>query len=163
MGCRMDLQSPTSAVSARRLVGRSARSIQVRRPIVYQPLPTLEQVGTGVGGLDLVLDHMRQRRLDDLPRVVRLLCRPPMTSRWTQLRVPVGWTNRYKPFPSAWRPGGAERTKAAESALSGWRPRRLVRRVVVAVLATIAIPPLHARLSRISQYALNQPAHDDES
>ena len=45
--------------------------------------------------------------------------RPRMTSRWTQLRVPVGWTNRYRPFPSAWRPGGAERTKAAESAFVG--------------------------------------------
>ena len=46
--------------------------------------------------------------------------------RWIQLRVPVGWTNRYRPLPSACLPGGAERTKAAESAFSGWRPRRLV-------------------------------------
>lgn len=49
-----------------------------------------------------------------------------MTSRWTQLRVPVGLTNRYSPLPSAWRPGGAEPTKVAERALSGWRPRGLV-------------------------------------
>ncbi len=44
------------------------------------------------------------------------------TSRWTQLRVPVGRTNKYRPFPCPWRPSVAERTKAAESALSGWRP-----------------------------------------
>ena len=54
--------------------------------------------------------------------------RPRTTSRWTQLRVPGGWTNRYRPLPSAWRPGGAERTNAAERALSGWRPRRLALR-----------------------------------
>ena len=48
-------------------------------------------------------------------------------SRRAQLRVPVGWTNRYRPLPPACRPGGAERTKAAESALSGRRARRLVK------------------------------------
>ena len=37
----------------------------------------------------------------------------------TQFRVTVGWTKRCKPLPSACRPGGAVRTKAAERALSG--------------------------------------------
>ncbi len=44
-------------------------------------------------------------------------------------------------MPSACRPGGAERTKAAESALTGWRPRRLVLGVVAAALPTTSIPP----------------------
>ena len=46
-----------------------------------------------------------------------------MASRWIQLRVPVGLTRRYNPWPSQYRPGVAVRTKAAERALSGWRPR----------------------------------------
>ena len=36
----------------------------------------VDQVRACVGRLDLVPDHVRQRRLDDLPRVVRLLRRP---------------------------------------------------------------------------------------
>ena len=68
-------------------------SISSRRP--------LEQVRPGVGRLDLVLDDVSQRRLDDFTRVIRFLGgpiperraeavrhggdRPRMTSRWTQL------------------------------------------------------------------------------
>ena len=89
--------------------------------------------------------------------------RPRMTSRWTQLRVPVGWTNRYKPLPSACRPGGAERTKAAESALSGWRPRRLVLRGVAAGLATTSIPPLYTGLGWIPPYVLTRLTRVSES
>ena len=89
--------------------------------------------------------------------------RPRMTSRWTQLRVPVGWTNRYKPLPSAWRPGGAERTKAADSALSGWRPRRLVLPILAAGLATTSIPPLYAGLARIPQDRLTASVRGSES
>ena len=45
--------------------------------------------------------------------------RPRMTSRWTQLRVPLGWTNRYKLLPSTCLPRCGERTRVAERALSG--------------------------------------------
>ena len=45
-------------------------------PVIHQPTPTLEQVGASVRGLDLVLHHMRQRCLDDLPGVIRLVGRP---------------------------------------------------------------------------------------
>ena len=51
-------------------------STELGGPIVHQPPPTLEQVGACVNGLDLVLDHVRQRRLDDLARMVCLLRRP---------------------------------------------------------------------------------------
>ena len=85
--------------------------------------------------------------------------RPRMTSRWTQLRVPVGWTNRYSPLPSAWRPGGAERTKAAERALSGWRPRRLVLRGEGSDLATTSIPPLYTGLRWIPPHVLIRSVH----
>ena len=53
-----------------------ARFREVVGPIVHEPTPTLEQVRSGIGGLDPVLHHMRQRRLDDLARMVRLLGRP---------------------------------------------------------------------------------------
>ena len=49
---------------------------EVGRPIVHQPAAPLEQVRPRVGRLDPVADHVRQRRLDDLPRVVRLRRRP---------------------------------------------------------------------------------------
>ena len=75
----------------------------------------------------------------------------------------VGWTNRYSPLPSACLPGGAERTKAAESALSGWRPRRLVLRVVVAVLATTSIPPSNTGCSRIPLHVLTRSVRGHES
>ena len=44
--------------------------------IVHEPPPPLEQVRAGVGRLDRILDSVRQRRLDDLARMVRLLGRP---------------------------------------------------------------------------------------
>ena len=49
---------------------------KVRGPIVHEPPPPLEQVRPRVRRFDLVLDDMRQRRLDDLPRMVRLLGGP---------------------------------------------------------------------------------------
>ncbi len=39
-------------------------------PVVHQQAPTFEQVGARVGRLGLVPHHVRQRRLDHLPRVV---------------------------------------------------------------------------------------------
>ena len=33
--------------------------------------------------------------------------RPRMAIRWTQLRLPDGWTSRYKPWPSQYRPAAA--------------------------------------------------------
>ncbi len=83
-----------------------------------------------------------------------------MTSRWTQLRVPVGWTKRYNPLPSACRPGGADRTKAAVSALSGWRPRRLVRGGLAAKSTTTFIPALYTGLGWISPYVLTDSVRD---
>ncbi len=53
---------------------------EVVGPIVHEPTPTLEQVRAGVGRLHLVLDHMRQRRLDDLARMVRLLGREALSA-----------------------------------------------------------------------------------
>ena len=43
---------------------------------MHEPPPPLEQVRPRVGRLDRVADRVRQRRLDDLPRVVGLLGRP---------------------------------------------------------------------------------------
>ena len=55
--------------------------------------------------------------------------RPRTTSRCTQRRAPDGSTWRHNPLPSALRPDSAAvRQKAAESALSGWRPLHLVVR-----------------------------------
>ena len=68
--------------------GRSAGTRawrEIGRPLVHQPPAALEQVRPRVGRLDLVLDHVRQRRLDDLARVVRLLRRPIPERR----RIPV--------------------------------------------------------------------------
>ena len=42
--------------------------VEVRFPIVHQ-LPPIEQVRSGIGGLDLVLDDGRQRRLHDFTRL----------------------------------------------------------------------------------------------
>ena len=65
----------TASVAAARLpplrVPRSALGVKVRCPIVHQPPPPLEQVQTFVGGFDLVLDDMSQRRFDDLAPVDR--------------------------------------------------------------------------------------------
>ena len=69
--------------------------------------PPLEQVRAPVRSLDLVLHDMRERRLDDLARMVRLLCRPVPERR----PEPVGhcptrfcWSNwRSCQNGSAWR------------------------------------------------------------
>lgn len=45
-----------------------------------------------------------------------------------QLRVSIGWTNRYNPFRSVLPSWCAERTKAAERPCQGAGPRRLVLR-----------------------------------
>ena len=48
----------------------------ILRPLVHEPPPPLEQVGAPVRSLNLVLDHVRQRRIDDLPQVIGLFRRP---------------------------------------------------------------------------------------
>ena len=53
---------------------------------IHQPTPALEQVRAGVGRLDLVPDHMRERRLDDLVRMVRRVGRPVAKARPTAVR-----------------------------------------------------------------------------
>ena len=52
-----------------------ALHVEVRGPIVHQPAPPLEQVRAGIGGFDLILDHVPERRLDDLARVIRSCAR----------------------------------------------------------------------------------------
>ena len=49
---------------------------EVGPPVVHEPASALEQVRAHVRRLDLVLDHMGQRSLDDLARMIRLLGRP---------------------------------------------------------------------------------------
>ena len=44
---------------------------QVGRPVVHQDTPWLKEVGTCIGGFDLVSDHMRQGRLDHLAWMIR--------------------------------------------------------------------------------------------
>ena len=51
--------------------------------------------------------------------------RPRMTSRWTQLRVPDGWTNRYNPLPSACRPGRRGTDEGGREGLVGVAPPAL--------------------------------------
>ena len=63
-------------VSARRRLLWSTFAGEVAGPIVHEPPPPLEQVRAGVGRLDRILDSVRQRRLDDFARMVRLLGRP---------------------------------------------------------------------------------------
>ena len=53
--------------AASRRDASSAVARQIPGPIVHQQPSTLEQVRAGVGGLDLVLDDMGERRLDDFP------------------------------------------------------------------------------------------------
>ena len=71
--CRSDHEA--TAEPARKVLGIKARIFwpapagQVLGPIVHETLPALEQVRPRVGGLHLVLDNMRQRRLDDLARM----------------------------------------------------------------------------------------------
>ena len=54
---------------------------QILRPLLHQPAPALEQVRTPIGCLNLVLHDMRQRSLDDLARMVRLLGHPVSKAR----------------------------------------------------------------------------------
>ena len=61
---------PTSLVQHARYTLSSAK---VGGPIVHEPSAPLEQVRPRVGRLGLVADHVRQRRLDHLLRVVGLL------------------------------------------------------------------------------------------
>ena len=76
---------------------------------------------------------------------------------------PGGLDEQVQPVAVGVRPGGAVRTRAAERALSGWRPRRLVLWGVAAGLATTSIPPSYAGWSRILPYFLTRPVRDEES
>ena len=65
---------PKRAPSA---VRTGVRALRLARHIRPPSRPSaLEQVRAPIGGLDLVPDHVRQRRLDDLPGMVRLLGGP---------------------------------------------------------------------------------------
>ena len=79
---------PSVIASAPRRVFGSATSVKIGRPIVHQPPPPLEQVRPRVGGLDRVPHHVRERRLDDLAGMVRLLRRPIPEARPKPVRPP---------------------------------------------------------------------------
>ncbi len=49
------------AASAGRRIAGAARPVQVGGPLVHELAPAREQVGAGVGHLDLVPDHVRHR------------------------------------------------------------------------------------------------------
>ena len=53
-----------------------ALPIKLGRPILHEPPPSLEQIRPRVGGLDLVLDHVAERRLNDFTRMNRFLGGP---------------------------------------------------------------------------------------
>ena len=65
--------TPKAQDSAARRVVMFPPAIQVRRPVVHQLPPALEQVGARVGRLDLVADNMRQGGFDDLAPMVGFL------------------------------------------------------------------------------------------
>ena len=83
--------------------------------------------------------------------------RPRMTSRWFQLQLLVGWTKTYMPLPPACRPGGAVRTKATESALSGWGPRRLVLRGAATAVIIASIAASNSRIGWILPFVPTGP------
>ena len=62
--------------AARRVDPPVALSIQIALPVVHQPPPTLEQIRARIRPLDVVRHHVRQCRLDDLPRMVGPRGRP---------------------------------------------------------------------------------------
>ena len=67
--------------------GEAVCVVEVRFPIVHQP-PPLEQARSGIGGLDLVLDDMRQRRLHDFTRLIHFLGGPISERRPEAVRPP---------------------------------------------------------------------------
>ena len=64
------LDPPTSLLQGRRIPPRPVD--QVPPPVAHQRTLAFEQVGSGIGRLDPVADHMRQGRLHRLPGMVRL-------------------------------------------------------------------------------------------
>ena len=86
ISCRVaDVARPSDAQADRMVLRRSIVSAPRRvvrmhaetiGPVVHHQQPPLKQVRPRVRRLHLVLHHMHQRRVDDLPRVVGLLRRP---------------------------------------------------------------------------------------
>ena len=62
---------------------------EIGRPVVHQVAPALEQVRARVGRLDLVLDDMRQRRLNDLAWMIGLFGRPVAEGRPEPVLTPL--------------------------------------------------------------------------
>ena len=97
-------------------------------PVVHQQAPTFEQVGARVGRLGLVPHHVRQRRLDHLPRVV---C--PFLWKWElqQFADDTGLRISVCHFP----PGTSKWNKIEHRMFchitENWRGRPLVSREVV--------------------------------
>ena len=75
---------PLDGTHSKRSAPRGSRPtliLKVLRPVVHQQPPPLEQVRPRIRRLHLVRHHMRQRRLDDLPRMVGPLRRPVPEAR----------------------------------------------------------------------------------
>ena len=105
--CREDDHGGSTEGTGRRLPTLAS---QIARPVLHEPAPPLEQVRAPVRRLHLVLHHMRQRRLDHLARMIRLLRRP---------RLAVN------PFSHDTPPAGVWRATKVVTAGSGTRrPRR---------------------------------------
>ena len=100
---------------------------EVLRPIVHQQPPPLEQIRPGVGRLHVVLDDVRQRPLNDLPRMVG---RFPPSSPGTTTGSP-GQRRRSRgtgASSAASTTRSAARTRSASGTRSRSRRRAPVRR-----------------------------------
>ena len=71
--CPQAVSEPVAEASG---LGACSPARQIGRPVLHEPTPTLEQIRAPVRRLNLVVHHMRQRRLHDLSGMIRLFGRP---------------------------------------------------------------------------------------
>ena len=90
----------------------------------------LEQVRAGIGSFDLILDHVRQRRLDDLARVIRLIGLRRLLSPLVAGVVVVGAVYLALAAGRLWDVGGllVGLGVVLVLAVGGWRRMRYPRR-----------------------------------
>ena len=93
-------------------------------------MPPLEQVRAGIGSFDLILDHVRQRRLDDLARVIRLIGLRRLLSPLVAGVVGVGAVYLALAAGLLWDVGGllVGLGVVLVLAVGGWRRMRYPRR-----------------------------------